>query len=562
MGFQNIKTHFVATGSDKRRTLQCKYCSRTIKSKAHIRWASHLHTCSKCPAAVAAEFADKSDPTTVMVMVNSENPTPSDIGIDLVSDDDDHEPLLKRVKSMAAWVDNVDATTNETLTDRYASIFYETGVPFRLANHPAMLRFLQTVRPAFKAPRSTSIATTLLDRAHDKHMGYLNDIIYSANEVVLLTDGWSNVKGDHLVNYVVTFPNLSVPPMLYTTVSTGEESQSGQNIANGISTIIDAIGFQRVTAIVTDNAPNMQFAWRLLEEQYPGLVCNGCGAHVVDLLVRDVCELPENKDVLTKVQEVTAFVRRRTAVLSRFHNLQDKAVRYGDLKSKRGLEFFVDTRWYTHHTSIARLLLNRNVLDQLAASDVVTRLTGKSKALAKAFRATIQDLHFWMEAERLEKILAPTTSAVATLEADSSKLCDVYKTFLGLQTAWQPYESLQRLLDSRWGFVHTEAMGIAFFLALDSKAGSLMVGSDQVDTIQQLKDYCRIKRIAPEQQIVDEIDNYISIFEAPSPKEKSISEKSTRTFWATYRRAKFPALAVVARSLAGIPASQAAAERV
>ena len=62
----------------------------------------------------------------------------------------------------------------------------------------------------------------------------------------------------------------------------------------------------------------MQFAWRLLEEQYPGRVCNGCGAHVVDLLVRDVCELPENKDVLTKVQEVTAFVRRRTAVLSRF----------------------------------------------------------------------------------------------------------------------------------------------------------------------------------------------------------------------------------------------------
>jgi hypothetical protein len=47
----------------------------------------------------------------------------------------------------------------------------------------------------------------------------------------------------------------------------------------------------------------MQGAWDILEEKYPGLICNGCAAHTMNLLVKDICKLPRYLGPLNKCKE-------------------------------------------------------------------------------------------------------------------------------------------------------------------------------------------------------------------------------------------------------------------
>jgi hypothetical protein len=40
----------------------------------------------------------------------------------------------------------------------------------------------------------------------------------------------------------------------------------------------------------------------------------------------------------------------------------------------------------------------------------------------------------------------------------------------------------------RWEFLHSESLGIAYFLDSRTKAGIDMIGEDRIDTIKQLED--------------------------------------------------------------------------
>jgi hypothetical protein len=101
----------------------------------------------------------------------------------------------------------------------------------------------------------------------------------------------------------------------------------------------------KIVSIVTDNASNMRAAWKLLEEKYPGLVCNGCAAHTVNLLVKDVCHLDEYKDTLALCRQLTAFVKDRNALTKRFEKIQKRLLDEREVNKARALVSVGETRW-------------------------------------------------------------------------------------------------------------------------------------------------------------------------------------------------------------------------
>jgi len=235
-----------------------------MKAPQHDRWASHLRNCSKCPGPVRASFNQK---TTIIVQapVLARELPPADLSVTApkpdryVSEANGRAQESKRPR-YETWLDRLDQGVADVLDRQFANIFFETGIPFRVADTPAVRTFLNTLRPAWTAPSAKTVATTMLDDAHRMQSFELDALITSSPEIVLLTDGWSNVKNDHLVNFVISFTNDTAPPMLYKTISTGEDSQTGSAIALAIGDVIDAIGTLKVVGVVTDNAPNMQSA--------------------------------------------------------------------------------------------------------------------------------------------------------------------------------------------------------------------------------------------------------------------------------------------------------------
>ena len=73
-------------------------------------------------------------------------------------------------------------------------------------------------------------------------------------------------------------------------------------------------------------------AWDILEKKYPGLIMNGCGAHTINLLVKDICNLPQYKEVLSMARDITNFVKKRVQLICRLRKIQQNLVSEKELE--------------------------------------------------------------------------------------------------------------------------------------------------------------------------------------------------------------------------------------
>jgi hypothetical protein len=122
------------------------------------------------------------------------------------------------------------------------------------------------------------------------------------------------------------------------------------------------LGKDRVTAVVTDNASCMRTAWALIEKHYPHIFANGCAAHVLNLLVKDILGIGSFKGTLQDAVAVTNLVKARGALSDEFRKIQKPT------SKARFLTLPVETRWYTQYRCVANVVDNQEILEQLAAT--------------------------------------------------------------------------------------------------------------------------------------------------------------------------------------------------
>jgi hypothetical protein len=127
-------------------------------------------------------------------------------------------------------------------------------------------------------------------------------------------------RNEHLVNYVVIIPDQR--PILYKTIQTTGTSQTGVESSNKLCEVIEELGKDKVSSVVTDNASCMRAAWTLIERRYPHVFANGCAAHVLNLLVKDIIGLEENKRTLQSAVDITNFIKGRGSLAKAFRELQ------------------------------------------------------------------------------------------------------------------------------------------------------------------------------------------------------------------------------------------------
>jgi hypothetical protein len=180
----------------------------------------------------------------------------------------------------------------------------------------------QTTCPGYTPP-SSKRRTSLLDKTSQNLENEMRIIVENAPVVSIVSDGWSNIRNDHLVNFVVIIPNCK--PILYKAIETTEISQTGEAIYQELHKVIQEIGAEKVCSVVTDNASNMKAAWKLIKKEYPTMFANGCAAHVLNLLVKDILQISDYEETLRHAVEVSKFVKARGALSKEFrpsHHLQ------------------------------------------------------------------------------------------------------------------------------------------------------------------------------------------------------------------------------------------------
>ena len=69
---------------------------------------------------------------------------------------------------------------------------------------------------------------------------------------------------------------------------------------------------------------NMRAAWDILEEKYPGLIMNGCGAHTINLLVKDISNFPIYSETLLKARY---FVKKKNLLVLQTYHFYTKQIK-------------------------------------------------------------------------------------------------------------------------------------------------------------------------------------------------------------------------------------------
>jgi ABC-type Zn uptake system ZnuABC Zn-binding protein ZnuA len=75
---------------------------------------------------------------------------------------------------------------------------------------------------------------------------------------------------------------------LYKLVDLSENSHTANYVAQVVGEIIEKVGSNKISAIISDNAANVQNARKILQEKYPNIENVRCITHAVNLIACDI----------------------------------------------------------------------------------------------------------------------------------------------------------------------------------------------------------------------------------------------------------------------------------
>ncbi|XP_043697308.1 uncharacterized protein LOC122648118, partial [Telopea speciosissima] len=128
----------------------------------------------------------------------------------------------------------------------------------------------------------------------------------------LMSDGWTDKRGRHLINFLVNCPEGTY---FMGSVDASGMVQSAQMLFELLDSKIDEIGEDYVIQVVTDNASNYKLAGKMLMEKRRKLYWTPCAAHCLDLMLEDIGGLKDFKNVIGKAKKITTFIYRHTRLL-------------------------------------------------------------------------------------------------------------------------------------------------------------------------------------------------------------------------------------------------------
>jgi hypothetical protein len=178
------------------------------------------------------------------------------------------------------------------------------NIAIRFLENPYLKQFFHKIRPSFKPPSRRQFMN-LLELEYQNAKSAVDVAINYADFIALTSDGWTDVSSNRLINIIVHLPR----PCFYSTIESTMEAHTGKHICKLIAEQIESIGQHKVVALITDNAPNMKAAWKLLSEKFPWMLFEECKMHALDLAAKDFLKHSFVSDFVSNCIDIAKFFR-------------------------------------------------------------------------------------------------------------------------------------------------------------------------------------------------------------------------------------------------------------
>lgn len=276
----------------------------------------------------------------------------------------------------------------EEIDSKFAKFFFRTGISLRVADSEALKDLMESVNPAYakKMPSAKSLSGSLLDKQYEKCLKVLEKILEEAENLTLISDGWTNIRRDHIVNFCVK--SHDAKPFFYTSIDTSGILQNYQAVADAIIEVIEQLGSEKSNCLITDNAPVMRKAWEIIETKYPHISANWCAAHGFNLLLKDIVDTAEFSVTIKEAEKIKYFTNHH--IVKAKYEEKRKIAKVGHT-----LSMSVITRWFSLYRSMNDLLASKYVLIQVVDENIDILKDILPKPTSAAVIKLIKTDEFW-----------------------------------------------------------------------------------------------------------------------------------------------------------------------
>lgn len=350
------------------------------------------------------------------------------------------------------FTDSINKKQVHEINHYLARWMYTENVPFKMMNSQYFKDFMQCLRPAYinHMPSSYQLSNTMLDEYYEEMKNKTSLLISNTAKMCVVTDGWSNIRGDSVINFMLTTPK----PVFYTSLVASGDSHTGVFIGEKICNVISDVGSDKICGLVTDNAANMKAAWDYVQSKYPHVFCVGCTAHGMHLLCSDLTKVELVRDACTSAESVVSYFKNHHK--PKFELEQQQRRMYNKTIV---LKMYVPTRWGTIHAMFSSIISSKDALIAVAGFVAQTNI-----------RNHLLDANFWQMTEYMESFFKPVVESISLFEKDESQLASVYPQLFLLQQHFKNVskdcirDEVLSIFEKRWRFMVSNTTLLAHFL--------------------------------------------------------------------------------------------------
>jgi hypothetical protein len=147
-----------------------------------------------------------------------------------------------------------------------AYLYFVTGTSFQPIEDSLMGDAIRILRPDDGLlPNRQKLGGDLLEECYRELSNKVNKYLTTVSAgICLITDGWSNVRNEPIVNNMASSPTKT---FFLESVSTGGQAHSGNWIAGDISRVLSCFDKTPFVGAVTDNTKANKKVWVILRER-------------------------------------------------------------------------------------------------------------------------------------------------------------------------------------------------------------------------------------------------------------------------------------------------------
>ncbi|XP_066374973.1 uncharacterized protein [Miscanthus floridulus] len=264
----------------------------------------------------------------------------------------------------------------------------------------------------------------------------------------LMSDGWTDMRGRHLINFLVNSPEGMY---FLESVDASSQVHSAIMLADLLQEKIEDIGKDNVVQVVTDNGANYKATGKILMDRIPTLFWSPCAAHCLDLMLKEIGNLKAFKKPIARARHVTTFIYRHGRLLSA-------------MRAQTGGNDLVraaKTRFATSFLTLKSLYKNKDALKSLFVSEAWIGNNLCTTTAGQQVQDIVLSTEFWNSIEDCLRASTPLLIVLRAVDGDEKPAMpevtalmnhakDMIKLSFNISTKQGLLKRIMDIIEKRW----------------------------------------------------------------------------------------------------------------